>query len=368
MQAARTSIALFILSVGSATANNTTTVDFESGAEGWVGPTGGGGNTFIDPTGGNGGGAGLHTVFTDFGITFFNNTNSAFLGDYTQFDQVTISMDIIVHELNFLGLPTPRPWLVELRDFDTAQAGYPWTSVWFLFDTISESGNSSWTTYSVTIADPTSTTLPAGWEGYGAEDPVTFEPILPPGVTFADVLSGVDEMAFTTFQPGFFFSSSLYDIVVDNISITTESSGSPVNYCTAGISASGCQATLSTVGTPSASAPSGFLVNASNVEGSKDGLYFFGVNGRQAVSWGNGTSFRCVAPPVSRAGLLTGTGTNGLCDGAFSQDLNARWQAKPATNPGAGTTTQLQLWYRDPNNTSNQTSSMSDAIEFDLGV
>jgi hypothetical protein len=57
-------------------------------------------------------------------------------------------------------------------------------------------------------------------------------------------------------------------------------------------------------------------------------------------------------------------GTNGACNGAFSQDLNARWAAKPAHNPGAGAFVQLQLWYRDPLNTSNQTTSLSDAIEF----
>jgi hypothetical protein len=31
--------------------------------------------------------------------------------------------------------------------------------------------------------------------------------------------------------------------------------------------------------------------------------------------------------------------------------------------PVAGTAMQLQLWYRDPMNTSNQTTSLSDAIE-----
>ena len=31
---------------------------------------------------------------------------------------------------------------------------------------------------------------------------------------------------------------------------------------------------------------------------------------------------------------------------------------------GAGTVVQAQLWYRDPQNTSNQTTSLSDAIEF----
>ena len=51
-------------------------------------------------------------------------------------------------------------------------------------------------------------------------------------------------------------------------------------------------------GVPSASAASGFTVHASNVEGAKDGLYFYGTNGRQLKQWGNGSSFQCVVPPV----------------------------------------------------------------------
>ena len=31
---------------------------------------------------------------------------------------------------------------------------------------------------------------------------------------------------------------------------------------------------------------------------------------------------------------------------------------------GAGAIVQAQLWYRDPVNTSNQTTSLSDALEF----
>jgi len=70
-----------------------------------------------------------------------------------------------------------------------------------------------------------------------------------------------------------------------------------------------------------------------------------------------------------RAGLQTGTGTAGQCDGTLSQDLNAHWCPgcpKPSHNPGAGATVQAQLWYRDALNTSNQTTSFSDAIEFVL--
>jgi DNA-binding beta-propeller fold protein YncE len=141
----------------------------------------------------------------------------------------------------------------------------------------------------------------------------------------------------------------------------------PATYCTAGSSASGCQALLSASGTPSATAVSGFTLQASTVEGQKDGLFFFGTNGQQASSWGNGTSYQCVVPPVVRAGTLTGSGTPGVCDGSFVQDLNALWCPtcpKPSKNPGGGATVQAQLWYRDPLSTSNQTTSLSDAIEF----
>jgi hypothetical protein len=116
----------------------------------------------------------------------------------------------------------------------------------------------------------------------------------------------------------------------------------------------------------SSTGTSGFTLLAATVEGAKSGLCFFGANGRQANPWGNGTSYQCVVPPVKRAGLLSGTGTVGLCDGAFSQDLNAHWTAQPSHNPGPGAQVQIQLWYRDPGNTSNQTTSLSEAAQFSV--
>jgi hypothetical protein len=71
--------------------------------------------------------------------------------------------------------------------------------------------------------------------------------------------------------------------------------------------------------------------------------------------------------PVKRAGVLAGTGTAGACDGVLEQDRTALWCSScpsPAKNPGAGALLQAQLWYRDPLSTSNQTSSLSNAIEF----
>jgi hypothetical protein len=146
-------------------------------------------------------------------------------------------------------------------------------------------------------------------------------------------------------------------------------SSNPVNYCTAGTSASGCQPGLSSTGNASPTAGSGFVVSSTNMEGLKDGTIFFGQNGQQANSWGNGTSFQCVTPPVHRGGTLLGNGTNGVCNQTLSQDLNARWCAtcpKPNHAPTPGVKLQVQLWYRDPNNTSNQTTSLTNALEVDV--
>jgi hypothetical protein len=137
------------------------------------------------------------------------------------------------------------------------------------------------------------------------------------------------------------------------------------SYCTPGTSASGCQALLTASGTSSATAPSGFVLTAMNTEGNKSGLVYFGTAQKlPATMVGNSSSFQCVNPPVKRSQLLTGGGTNGNCDGTFSVDLNARWASQPAQNPGAGATVFAQLWYRDPTNTSNQTTSRSDGVSW----
>jgi hypothetical protein len=146
-----------------------------------------------------------------------------------------------------------------------------------------------------------------------------------------------------------------------------ELSHPPVSYCTAGVSAAGCTAAVGASGVASASAASGFLVTAAGAEGGRTGLFYYGTGGRQASPWGNGTSLQCVVPPVRRGGVLAGGGSAGVCDGSFSLDLNARWCPtcpRPGHNPGAGTTGQVQLWYRDPFNTSNQTTTLSDALEY----
>lgn len=140
-------------------------------------------------------------------------------------------------------------------------------------------------------------------------------------------------------------------------------SNRPVNYCTAGTSLAGCSAMISGSGSSSASATSGFNLNLSNVDPGRQALFFFADNGRQANSWGNGNSYQCVVPPVKRTASGSTVGS-GVCDGTFTVDLNARWAAKPNQNPGAGAVVQAQGWFRDPQNTSNQTTALSNGLEW----
>ena len=141
------------------------------------------------------------------------------------------------------------------------------------------------------------------------------------------------------------------------------------SYCTSGTSAIGCKPKLSAQGSPSSTAPSGFEIVIKRGEGSRNGIVFFGTSGQQANPWGNGTSYQCVVPPVVRTSTLSLSGLAGRCNGTSKVDLNALWCPtcpKAGKNPGPGGTVQAQFWYRDPQNTSNQTTGFSDALSFVL--
>lgn len=190
---------------------NSDVVTFDSGLEGWSQPGSSINNGNGNPP------PSMHTVFTNFGIDIRNSTNPNFIGDYGAKGPVTISIDMKINSQTFFFQQVSREYIVELRDFDSAVGGAPWASVWASAGFHSQSPD--WVTLTFDVVDPTSDTLPAGWNGAGAEDPNTFEPILPAGVTYADVLAGVDQIGFTTLVPGFFFGFTDFDVQFDNISI-----------------------------------------------------------------------------------------------------------------------------------------------------
>jgi hypothetical protein len=253
-----------------------------------------------------------------------------------------------------------------------------------LLDDIQDLGNISTnkTTYTISgLADGTYDVYFYAWTPYDEVDTTKGRIV---GGTMGNQISGAKWTGAHVYGGTYFVDSTtivggadlLLRIVPENgwgsfngfqIVASSACSSAPAAYCTPGTSASGCQAVISAFGTSSATAPSGFVVQAGNAEGNKSGLIYWGSASKSpATAVGSSSSFQCVNPPVKRSQLLNGGGTNGNCDGLFSVDLNARWTAQPAQNPGAGATVYAQLWYRDPINTSNQTTSRSDALTWSV--
>jgi hypothetical protein len=195
------------------------TTTFDNGNEGWgvFFQNNGSLGDFLEPGGGNPGAHLRWTMIDTFGGSFHNNTNPAFVGNYLDRNSpLHFQIDVQIDFINFFGSPVARNLILELVDFNSPGSAYPYTSVWYNLGSISAAQTNNWTTFSVTIWDPTSSALPAGWGGTGAEDPQTFEPILPPGRTFASVLANVAEIRFTTFEPGFFYGFTDFQIRYDN--------------------------------------------------------------------------------------------------------------------------------------------------------
>lgn len=194
---------------------NDAIVTFGSGTEGWSLN----GSTTISATGGNPG----HRLrwpnpVDTFGLAARTDSHAAFIGDYTQKGPVTLSIDYQVTFIRFFGTPVNRELVVILYDDDTFNGAAP-AAVWKPLGTLTGAGM-AWTTFATEVLDADSDTLPEGWQGAGDEDPETFEPVLPAGRTWSNVLQGVDRIEFTTYVPGFFYGFTNFDVSVDNIAIT----------------------------------------------------------------------------------------------------------------------------------------------------
>lgn len=211
-----TVLSTLALLTGAAMGAHTHSVSFDNGAEGFV-PSAGLNTIFSD--GGNGG-AYLNTITETFGAQWWTDSNDAFLGDYTQYESVTLSIDVRADLIQFFGQDVTRSLAVELRNHRYAAGIFEYGSAFFVLDRdISAANNGEWTTFSVTF-DPTSAELPDGWTGYGGSNDAD-GPVLPDGATFADVLRNIDQFVFTTQVPLERYPFTNFDISVDNISITT---------------------------------------------------------------------------------------------------------------------------------------------------
>ncbi len=141
-------------------------------------------------------------------------------------------------------------------------------------------------------------------------------------------------------------------------------------YCTSATTTNGCIPAMgaSALNASIAGGAGSFVLSASNVEGQQSGVMFYGVNGRQIVSWGAGsTSFLCVKAPLVRGLVANSGGTFGACNGAFTFDVFGFLAANPGAdgNPlTVGQTFAAQAWFRDP--PAAKTTNLSNAIEWSM--
>jgi hypothetical protein len=142
-------------------------------------------------------------------------------------------------------------------------------------------------------------------------------------------------------------------------------SGGPTNYCTAGTTSNGCNASISASGNPDVAHSNTCMISVSNVEGQRSGIIFYGLM-QNNIPWcsSGGSSILCVKSPTQRTPVQMSGGTNNACDGSLALDWNAYQLGNPSAlgQPWmAGDKADVQAWFRDP--PACKTTSLSDAVE-----
>jgi len=143
----------------------------------------------------------------------------------------------------------------------------------------------------------------------------------------------------------------------------------PQVYCVPKLTSVGCTPSIAWQGTPSASASNGFLVRCEQVINNKNGLLFYGVNGRAGLPYQG--AFLCVAPQVKRTPSTNSQGNPppNDCSGVFQIDMNSFASGALGGNPlaalsVAGTTVNCQWWGRDPGFLAPNNTQLSNGLEY----
>jgi len=138
----------------------------------------------------------------------------------------------------------------------------------------------------------------------------------------------------------------------------------PSAYCAGKPNSAGCTPTITAVGTPSATAPTPFLVQSRLVLNQKNGLLFYGL-APAALPFAGG--IKCVQPPTKRTPVLSSGGNPAPpddCSGLLTYDFNLRIQSGLDPDLVPGTTVYAQFFYRDPPSSFN--SGLTPAACFSI--
>jgi hypothetical protein len=142
----------------------------------------------------------------------------------------------------------------------------------------------------------------------------------------------------------------------------------PVVYCSPKTNSLGCIPQIGWYGQPSASATEGFQVVARNLRNKRPGLMLFSRAGRAAQPFQGGTL--CVAAPVARTAIETSGGapSGNNCSGSLSVDFNGVIASGVDPALVAGVTVDTQFWGRDPGFAAPNNVTLTDALEFVIGL
>jgi len=163
------------------------------------------------------------------------------------------------------------------------------------------------------------------------------------------------------------FADCRWRAAFDTFMLTTPT---PTNYCTAGTTTNGCNATISASAQPSASQANPCTLTVANVEGQKQGLVFYGLDnsGFTPLPWATtSTSFFCVKSPTQRTFPQTSGGLANQCNGVLNVELNNFFGAFPSALGlpfATGDKLYAQAWFRDP--PAPRTTNLSNAIELTM--
>jgi hypothetical protein len=158
----------------------------------------------------------------------------------------------------------------------------------------------------------------------------------------------------TPFSPRVWNGTVYYDV-------GTNCCRAPSTYCTAQVNSQGCTPAISSVGTPSAVAGSGFVIDGTQVLPNVNGILAYSTTGNNASPFMGGTL--CIRSPLTRTPVQNSAATGAPpCTGVFSIDFNTWITTGGDPALVAGAEVWAQYWSRDQGAAFG--SSLSDALNF----
>jgi glucose/arabinose dehydrogenase len=201
------------------------------------------------------------------------------------------------------------------------------------------------------------------YDGQGIGPVVDLDPLLdPPGGPVIDRVSSLGEDA----------RGELYvcDLVDGEIfRIVRQVPPPPFSYCTAKPTSCGTVPSISASGESSATATSGFVVEAGRARKGKLGILLFTDGGRREPPTPFSGGWLCLSGAVRRGPPTAAAGSGNACKSVFALDMNAfaaglLGKVPPAWLSLPGTQVDCQWWGRD---TFAQGDYLSDALEYRVG-